>query len=562
MKGFQIYSADNMDDPSVPWLQRFDKSSRLLLCTLMSGSEGALSALQTLQRSQSGKDPRQGFDWQDFTEKLCSLEPVLQGPEKTLSLKPVLLLLPVLCQRNLFSLLLMVKSTVPKDLLVRLLETAKQEPSSDLWVQRLKDLLQMEVQEKSFSTSVLLTDACRQQLKDLCQKVMAPRSNSLGLGRKLSWYVKPTDLGLAVDEIAPASASQIRKNKKISKEPISPEDERQSKRARMEVDELDLEHFEPHDVLQRAGAAGTGNELTVKSSGNEDAPTQIDNMYQSSQKEETVEMRGAHQCSQMNTTAEVPDHIKEHVQTLKELLAMQCEHSDGTVPDALQVLNECTPSQLEGLCSLLQLSECPENELLQFCTWLVALSPDLSYTYATVLAGKLFLPRVLRLSQPASWPLTMALMMFCSKYARPVCCTLIPSIMQAPGKGSEQMKLVCKIIQECLEPEYVRLVFSQTVEMPWSEDLLTVVHSLLERQVELPAELFNLLVSNVCQIAQELAKSMQYAKLVLALLSKYQSSITLVHQYRLSGVLDLNETILKKSLQTALKRVSSRQETS
>ncbi|XP_054837732.1 Fanconi anemia group E protein [Eublepharis macularius] len=547
-----------MDSPSIPWLQRFDKSSRLLLCTLMTGPEAALAAFRTLQRSQSKEDPRQGFDWQDFTEKLCAPEPVLQGPEQTLFLKPLLLLLPVLCQRNLFSLLLMVKSVVPKHLLVRLLETSKQEPSSDLWVQRLKDLLQVELQEKSSLTPVLLTDACQKQLKDLCQKVMAPSSNNPGLERKLSWYIKQTDPCLGMDEIAPASTSQIKKSKKVSEDPISPEEERQRKRARLEVDESDSELFKPHVVQQRSGAIRTGNELMMKTSGNEDVHSETNNIYQNSQKEERVEMRGTTQGSQMDTTAEVPDHVKKHVPKLKELLAMQCDHSDGTAPPELQVLNECTPGQLEGLCSLLQLSECPENELLQFCTWLVALSPDLSYSYATILVGKLFLPRVLALSEPASWPLTMALMMFCSKYARPVCCTLIPSIVQAPGKGLEQMKLVCKIIEECLEPEYVRLVFSQTVEMSWSEELLAVVHSLLERQVELSAELFNLLVSNVCQMAQEFSRSMHYAKLVLTLLTKYQSSITSAHQYRLSGVLDLNETILKKSLQIALKRVTSR----
>ncbi|XP_060088984.1 Fanconi anemia group E protein [Heteronotia binoei] len=423
-----------MDGPSVPLLQRFDKSSRLLLCTLMSGPEAALAALRTLQRSGSGEDPKQGFDWQSFTEKLCALEPVLQGPEKTLSLKPLLLLLPVLCQRNLFSLLLMVKSVVPKDLLVRLLEISKQEPSLDLWVQRLKDLLQVELQEKSSLTPVLLTGACQQQLKDLCQKVVAFRKDTPGLGGKLSCYIEQTDPCLAVDEITPISASQIGKNKKVSKEAISPEDERQRKKARMEVNESDSEHFKQHDMQQGAGATGTGNKLMMNS-GNENVHREINKIYQSSHKEETVEMREASQSFQMEPAAEVPNYIKEHVPKFKELLAMQCDNFDGTVPPELQVLNECTPSQLEGLCSLLQLSECPENELLQLCTWLVVMSPDLSYSYATILAGKLFLPRILTLTEPASWPLTMALMMFCSKYARAVCCTLIPSIVQASGKG-------------------------------------------------------------------------------------------------------------------------------
>lgn len=198
---------------------------------------------------------------------------------------------------------------MPKDLLVRLLETIKQESNLDLWVQRLKDLLQVELQEKSSLTPVQLTGACQQQLKDLCQKVMTLHSSTPGLGKKLNWYVKQTDPCQAVDEVVPISASQTGKNKKISKEAISPEDERQRKRARLEVDESDSEHFKQH-VQQETGAAGIGNELMMKSSGNEDAHSQINKICQSSQKEGTIEMRGASRGSQMDTSAEVPDYIK------------------------------------------------------------------------------------------------------------------------------------------------------------------------------------------------------------------------------------------------------------
>uniref|UniRef100_A0A8D2KZ73 Uncharacterized protein n=1 Tax=Varanus komodoensis TaxID=61221 RepID=A0A8D2KZ73_VARKO len=71
---------------SVPWLQRFDKSSRLVLSALMSGHWGALAAFRILQRSPSGEDARQGFNWQIFTENLCSQEPVLKGSEKILTM--------------------------------------------------------------------------------------------------------------------------------------------------------------------------------------------------------------------------------------------------------------------------------------------------------------------------------------------------------------------------------------------------------------------------------------------------------------------------------------------
>uniref|UniRef100_A0A670J9L7 Fanconi Anaemia group E protein C-terminal domain-containing protein n=1 Tax=Podarcis muralis TaxID=64176 RepID=A0A670J9L7_PODMU len=313
--------------------------------------------------------------------------------------KPLLLLLPVLCQRNLFSLLLTVQSTVPEACLQHLLQASRQDPSPDLWVQRLRDLLQVRVQENSSVMPVLLSDSCRQQLKYICQKVSCGKP---GLEKKLSWCAKQASPYIAWTGDAPGSMPQIRENKEVL--------------------------------------------------------------------------------------------------------------SGGIAPPELQVFNECTPSQVI-LCSLLQLSECPENKLLHFCTWLVALSPDLGYSNAAVLAEKLFLPRVLLLTEPPSWPLTTALMMFCSKYSRPVCCTLISSIIQAPAKG------------ELILPELLHII-----EMPWSEDLLVAVHSLLGRQVVLSTELFNMLVLNLCQMAQEFATSMHYANLVLTVLTKYQSSVSYLQQ--------------------------------
>uniref|UniRef100_A0A8D2KZI0 FA complementation group E n=1 Tax=Varanus komodoensis TaxID=61221 RepID=A0A8D2KZI0_VARKO len=399
-------------------------------------------------------------------------------------------------QRNLFSLLLTVQSAVPKDCLSRLLQASRQDPSPDLWVQRLRDLLQMGLQEKSLAP-ILLSDACQQRLKGLCQKVTAPHCSKPSLEKKLSWYVKQADPSSVMARGIPGPVSHIRKKKKLAEEPLDPAEERSRKRSRLEV-ELDTELSGPHAVLPTVGTASAGNEIMMEVSGNEDGCSPSKNVYQSSPKKDTVERRDANQSTQQDNKA---------------------DHSDGTAPPELQILNECTPSQLDHLCSLLQLSECQENELLQFCSWLVALTPDLGYSNAAVLAGKLFLPRVLLLTEPASWSLTTALMMFCSKYSRPVCCTLIFSIVQAPEK--------CELIKFCLFISFFFvLLCSHIVEVPWSENLLTVVHSLLGRQVELSTELFNMLVLNLCQKAQEFATSMHFAKLVLTLLTKYQSNVS------------------------------------
>ena len=50
--------------------------------------------------------------------------------------------------------------------------------------------------------------------------------------------------------------------------------------------------------------------------------------------------------------------------------------------------------QMDLLCAQLQLPQLSDLGLLQLCTWLLALSPDLSLSNATVLTRSLFLGRV------------------------------------------------------------------------------------------------------------------------------------------------------------------------
>ncbi|NXG43097.1 FANCE protein, partial [Psilopogon haemacephalus] len=193
--------------------------------------------------------------------------------------------------------------------------------------------------------------------------------------------------------------------------------------------------------------------------------------------------------------------------------------------------------QLEGLCSFLQLSTCPEHVLVRFCHWLLTLSPDLSYTSAAILAEQLFLRRVLSLNQPPSRHLMAAFASFCSKYSQPFCRVVVAAVLREPGQGIEQTKLVCELVEECLEPDSVQLVLSQVLEVPLSDKLLPVVQAVLGRQQGpalpdgdclqevLPPKLFDLLVLTLCRQAPALATSLNYTKLVTAVLTAYQSQV-------------------------------------
>ncbi|KAM6998184.1 Fanconi anemia group E protein isoform 2-T2 [Passerculus sandwichensis] len=516
-------------EPRCPaWLRRCPRPCRLLLLSLRSGPAGAAAALRALQRGR----PRHGaglpFPWPALTAALCAEEPSLEGPEDTLAVKPRLLLLPVLCQRNLFSLLLVVRDAVPRDCLHQLLQALEQDSRVDPWVQALGRLLQQgpSAQESSPHPTAL-SAGCQQQLKGLCQKIAQKKPERQG---KLSWC-------FSKQAGAPDSVPQGGERMEVSEESLEVDSEREGKGL---LEEVAFEPQECGDVEEEVPEEPSGD---ASVQGTEKAA------QDSSQQDAAGEPR---RISQTELAAEVQSFVQVHGQGLKMLLLQESSHSELHPPSKLSILNTCTPSQLEGLCSFLQLPTCPEPSLLRFCSWLLPLSPALSHTSAAILAQQLFLRRVLALAQPPSRHLVAALTSFCSKYSHALCRVLVAAVLQGPGEGAEQSKLLCELVEECLEPHSVQLVLSQVLEVPLSEKLLPVLQAVLGRQEVLPPELLDLLVLTLCQQAPAFATSLNFARLVTAVLTAYQSQVSPAHRSSLAAVLDRSTAVLKKSLQAAL----------
>ncbi|KFW01750.1 Fanconi anemia group E protein, partial [Eurypyga helias] len=482
-----------------PWLQSLDKPCRLLLHALASGPSGTLAALRMLQRVEALEGPGQAFPWQSLTAALCAQEPALEGPEGALAVRhPRLLLLPVVCQRNLFSLLLVVQAAIPEGCLSRLLQATEQCSHPDAWMRMLGDLLRQGLMREGHSPApVPMSAACQQQL-----------------GRR----------GAAADAVP-----QGGKRKKVSEESLESDEEREGRSPLLEE-----AAFDPPGTQEHGDTAGVEEEVPVETSGGRSTQSPAGTALESAPQDAAEELR---ETSQAELAAEVQSFL---------------QHSALSIPPELHILNKCSPSQLEGLCSFLQLSTCPEQLLGRFCSWLLALTPDLSYTSAAVLAEQLFLRRVLSLARPPSRHLMAALASFCSKYSQPFCRVLLAAVMREPGEGAEQTKLVCELVEECLEPDSVILVLSQVLEVPLSEKLLPVVQAVLGRQEVIPPELFDLLVLTLCRHAPAFAMSQNYAKLVMAVLTTYQSQVTPGHRSCLAAALDHSKAALRKSLQAVL----------
>lgn len=445
------------------------------------------------------------------------------------------------------SLLMAVRPVLPESRLLPVLQIAQQDssPDPDVWLRALAELLRRDLGGGvSTEGASPLSTRCQRQLRGLCRR--------LGQGgRRLKLSQVPDPEEEEKEEEDKGSQQPGKRRKEPEEEPASPEGERAPKRFRRldredgEGEESQEEERPEHEALEFL-AAGEGTSPI------EDQPVAGAEPNEAGQSLEDA--KG------LAESLELPRAIQDQVPRLQHLLKTfgeGLEGLEGTPPVELQLLHECSPGQMDLLCAQLQLPQLSDTGLLQLCTWLLSLSPDLSLSNATVLTRNLFLGRVLSLTSSASRLLTTALTSFCAKYTYPVCRALVGPVLQAPETGPAQIELLCCLMKdEALEPDVQVLMLGQILELPWKEHTSLVLQSLLERQVEMTPEKFNVLMENLCKEGPAATTSLAYAKLVLTVLTKYQANITETQRLGLAAALELNATFLRKSLQAALRHLA------
>ncbi|VTJ60653.1 Hypothetical predicted protein [Marmota monax] len=483
------------------------------------------------------------------------------------------------------SLLMAVRPSLPESRLLSLLRIAQQDSVSapDAWLQSLGTLLQRDLGiGVSLEGASPLSEECQRQLQGLCRQLGQE-------GRRLKLPQAADPEGKEEEEEDRNSQHRGKRRKEPEEEPASPEGERAPKRSRdWEGEEDHKDESLEHQSLESLGDGGTTS------------PTknQLDVGAETSEAGLSLE-----EAKGLATSMKLPKAVQDQVPRLQQLLKTFREVIDPTLltvallpplprpqpcprkpqhtedqaggewgwreglrtgmdrleaapPSELQLFHECSSSQMELLCVQLQLPQLSAAGLLQLCTWLLALSPDLSLSSATVLTRSLFLERILSLTSSASRLLRTALTSFCAKYTYPVCSALLVPLLQAPGIGPAQTELLCGLMKdESLEPDTQGLMLGQILELSWREETFLVLQSLLERQVEMTPEKFSVLMEKLCKEGLTATTSLAYAKLMLTVMTKYQAHITEAQKLDLAMVLESNTTFLRKSLQASLKHL-------
>ncbi|XP_072497949.1 Fanconi anemia group E protein isoform X2 [Notamacropus eugenii] len=491
------------------WRARLEPPALLLLQLLQSGPGGVLGALRALHRLRAAGSERP-FCWGPFLEALSRDEPVLEGPDRRLELKPLLLQLPQMCQRNLLSLLLAVRTELPKSGLLLVLQATKRDPNLDAWLWALGELLQRELTtDEMIKETSPLTPGCRERLQSLCGHV--------GRGLKPSY---PLDLRETEDM---GTQRPGKRKKEAEAEPESSEQQTLPKRLRS---------------LEGKGEKGEEQQLQERATDGQESPQRTEGSCHQPILEAASGSANDRQQEKLAEVLELPKAIKDQVPRMLELLE--------------------TEWKLENLCLQLPLSRLSDTALLRFCNRLLALSPDLSCSNATILARSLFLEQVLSLTASASRLLRAAITAFGARYPHPICRGLVIPALQATGSGPTQTELLCCLLEvDSLEVDLLALVLKQILELPWREETFTVMQSLLGRQVDLSPENFTVLVQKLSHEGPAAADSVGYAKLVLTVVTKYQDQITEAHKVCLASAMEFNTTFLKKPLQAALRRLTT-----
>ncbi|XP_047449257.1 Fanconi anemia group E protein [Mugil cephalus] len=492
------------------FLNRFDSQSRLLVRALMSGASGPHRALAVFRKQQRANPDTSLCN---FIETLCRDEITHTEAEgETLIVKPLVCLFSVVFKKNLLSFIHLIRSVLPEMTVHNLLKCLSQDSRPNPWVTALSRQLGRNL--GTHHEEPLYTTPCSQRLKELSQRLV-------GFSETNGW-AKCFSSQESESQGAFDLASGTQRKRKSS------------------LVNLDSEDEEVGQMSKRVKTDGCENEFV-------DAEEQ-------SVKPQTTETSESDAPAETQSDA-LPEHIMVCVLQIRELLESQTEW-DQSSTDVFKVLNDCDPSQMEVLCSMLSLPHLPEQTLPKLCSSVLALPFDLSYSTASTLIKSLLLEKVLSLSELASRCLVSAATSLCSQYPGPVCHALIGPVLEEKNLGHPQAELLNRLIEGCLDSHYRLLLIQVTFKIAWSEPVLSIIHCLLDSKPVLNEELFTQFTEQLVGQCPHFTKSVKFAKMMLTVLTKYSGHVTAAHKHSLSSCLMLNETFLKKSLQAALKRIN------
>ena len=263
------------------------------------------------------------------------------------------------------------------------------------------------------------------------------------------------------------------------------------------------------------------------------------------------------------TNSILSDPLQLKVSALQNLLTGQ-ELKEENLSNELNLFSSCSSLEMEHVCTQLDLKSIQESTAISLCTQFVVLLTEPSLGNAAIFATHCVLPKVQDLKQTASRALFTAVSLFAKKHSRAFCQGVVQGLIQESNLNTPQVDLVNKVAKDCFSNEtrihLLELILatksdSQGYLFSWSEDIVSIVQTVIDLKPDFSSDLFESFVGVLEQQSHHLSKSLKFAKILLAVIKTYGQHVSM-HFNTFVHILEGNDTFLKKAGLSSLKKIS------
>ena len=263
------------------------------------------------------------------------------------------------------------------------------------------------------------------------------------------------------------------------------------------------------------------------------------------------------------TNSNLSDALQLKVHSLQNLLTGQ-ELKEENFSDELNIFSSCSSLEMEDICTQLDLKSIQESTAISLCTQFAVLPTEPSFGSAGIFASHCLLPKVQELKQTTSRALFTAVSLFAKKHSRAFCHGVVQRLIQESNLNTPQVDLVNKVVKDCFNKDtrihLLELIFatksdSQGCPISWSEDIVSIVQTVVDLKPDLSSDLFESFAGVLEQQSRHMSKSLKFAKILLAVIKTYGQHVS-VHFNTFVHILERNDTFLKKTGLSSLQKIS------
>lgn len=230
--------------------------------------------------------------------------------------------------------------------------------------------------------------------------------------------------------------------------------------------------------------------------------------------------------------------------------------SCAEVPTEIDIFLNSSLDEIKLICHRLQLNDMSESCLKNAFNSLVSLSDVISHNSCVEFLNQSMLNKILELKQSASRNLTDLIYLVAEKFSKPFIDSIVVTCIKT-GSGNHQTEVICKVTKDVFN-NAAKLYLLKQIRLnveALDESIISIFQAVIDKKVEIEGSDLEEFLLFVSINSKDLINSTKYGKFLLALITKYGKQMSVADVKVITEVVHCHGTFLKKSLESALKRL-------